>query len=154
EAGVRTIEHGSYLDEEAAAAMKETGTILVPTRWIVEHLAAVGRAQGMPEYAAAKLDAIVQRHAEAVATAISAGATMACGTAVWGAGTWRRNADECAYLEQLGMTLLEAIRVAPAAGPLPRGPHAPRSWVLAAGYGADLLPVAGDPTTDIRVLAD
>lgn len=154
EAGVRTIEHGSYLDEEAAAAMKETGTILVPTRWIVEHLAAVGRAQGMPEYAAAKLDAIVQRHAEAVATAISAGVTIACGTDIWGAGMWGRNGEELAHLVELGMTPLEAIRAATATGPLTLGPQAPRSGVLAAGYDADVITVAGDPTTDIRVLAD
>src|SRR5262249_24497784 len=36
EAGVKTIEHGTYLDEECAAAMKERGAILVPTRTIVE----------------------------------------------------------------------------------------------------------------------
>ena len=35
-AGVMTIEHGTYLDDEAADAMVETGAVLVPTRWIVE----------------------------------------------------------------------------------------------------------------------
>ncbi|HLU30140.1 MAG TPA: amidohydrolase family protein, partial [Acidimicrobiia bacterium] len=154
EAGVRTIEHGTYLDEEAAAAMKETGTILVPTRWIVEHLAAVGRAQGMPEYAAAKLDAIFERHAEAVATAISAGVTVACGTDIWGAGMWGRNAEELVHLVSLGMKPLEAIRSATAIGPMTLGPQAPRSGFVAAGYDADLITVAGDPTADISVLTD
>jgi imidazolonepropionase-like amidohydrolase len=35
-AGVRTIEHGTYLDEEAADAMRECGAVLVPTRLIIE----------------------------------------------------------------------------------------------------------------------
>lgn len=154
EAGVRTIEHGSYLDEEAATAMKETGTILVPTRWIVEHLAAVGRAQGMPEYAATKLDTIVQRHAEAVAIAVSAGVTVACGTDIWGAGMWGRNGEELVHLVSLGMTPLEAIRAATAVGPSTLGPQAPLSGVLATGHDADVITVSGDPTDDISVLAD
>ena len=40
EAGVRTIEHGTYLDDEACDAMRETGAILVPTRTIVEDILA------------------------------------------------------------------------------------------------------------------
>src|SRR6185312_14731211 len=38
EAGVRTVEHGTYLDDEACQAMRETGTILVPTRTIIEDI--------------------------------------------------------------------------------------------------------------------
>ncbi|HET8641781.1 MAG TPA: amidohydrolase family protein, partial [Pseudonocardiaceae bacterium] len=44
EAGVRTIEHGTYLDEEVCAAMRETGAVLVPTRTIVEEILAAGNA--------------------------------------------------------------------------------------------------------------
>ena len=54
EAGVKTIEHGTYLDEETADAMVETGAILVPTRFIVEFLMAEGEKHGMPEYAKKK----------------------------------------------------------------------------------------------------
>ena len=42
EAGVKTIEHGTYLDEEAADAMVESGAILVPTRFILKYLLAEG----------------------------------------------------------------------------------------------------------------
>ena len=64
EAGVRTIEHGTYLDDEACAAMRETGTILVPTRAIVEDILADLAA--VPDYAAAKLTTVTAgRHAEA-----------------------------------------------------------------------------------------
>lgn len=152
EAGVRTIEHGSYLDEEAAAAMRETSTILVPTRWIIAHLTEVGRRQGMPEYAASKLDAIADRHREAVETAIAAEVTIAAGTDIWGAGMWGRNAEELSHLVDLGMTPHNAIRSATAAGPPTLGAQAPRSGILAAGYDADVIAVDGDPLTDISVL--
>ena len=47
-AGVRTIEHGTYLDEEAASAMVESGAILVPTRHIVEEFLATAPPTGSP----------------------------------------------------------------------------------------------------------
>ncbi len=153
EAGVRTIEHGSYLDEEAAEAMRETGTILVPTRWIVAYLTEVGRKQGMPEYAATKLDAIADRHREAVETAIAEDVTIACGTDIWGAGMWGRNGEELVHLVELGMTPREAIRSATATGPATLGAQAPRSGILAPGLDADVIAVNGDPLADISVLA-
>jgi imidazolonepropionase-like amidohydrolase len=152
EAGVTTIEHGSYLDEEAAAAMRETGTILVPTRWIVDHLSRVGRSQGMPEYAAAKLDAIADRHREAVETALAAGVTIACGTDVWGEDHWGRHGEELGLLVAIGMSPSEAIRAATATAPATLGPQAPASGRLVAGYDADVIAVAGDPLADITLL--
>ncbi|HLT97684.1 MAG TPA: amidohydrolase family protein [Acidimicrobiia bacterium] len=154
EAGVRTIEHGSYLDEEAATAMREAGTILVPTRWIVEHLGQVGRSQGMPDYAIAKLDAIADRHAEAVRIAIEAGVTIACGTDIWGAGMWGRNAEELTLLVELGMDPLEAIAAATSVGPLTVGSQAPQTGRLESGFQADVITVDGNPLEDISVLAD
>lgn len=60
-AGVRTIEHGTYLDEEAAAAMRETGAILVTTRTIVRDIL---ESKAAPAYAMEKLTAIADRHAD------------------------------------------------------------------------------------------
>ncbi len=65
EAGVATIEHGTYLDAEACDAMAETGTILVPTRSIIEEI--LTHLADVPPYAAAKLTALAQTHADAVA---------------------------------------------------------------------------------------
>lgn len=154
EAGVRTIEHGSYLDEEAADAMRETDAILVPTRWIIEHLTAVGRSQGMPEYAAAKMDMIADRHRQAVETALDRDVTIACGTDIWGAGMWGHNAEELGHLVKLGMEPLEAIRAATATGPQTLGPQAPRSGALREGFHADVITVDGNPLEDISILAD
>src|SRR5262249_14883473 len=78
EAGVATIEHGTYLDEEACDAMAESDTILVPTRSIVEDI--LKHLGDVPPYAARKLTAIAQTHADAVQLAIERGATVAMGT--------------------------------------------------------------------------
>ena len=68
-AGVRTIEHGTYLDEECAEAMRECDAVLVPTRLIVEEFLAYGAAAGLPDYARRKLLAVADRHAEAIGIA-------------------------------------------------------------------------------------
>ncbi len=155
-AGVRTIEHGTYLDDEACDAMRETGTILVPTRTVVADILA--NLGAVPDYAAAKLTAIAQAHAEATARAIERGVTIAMGTdiALTGPGrpsSWGSNGGELAHLVSLGMTPLAAIEAATATAPLTLGPQAPRSGRLQAGYDADVITVGGDPLADISLLA-
>src|ERR1700689_1995998 len=66
-AGVRTIEHGTYLDDECCDAMRESGAILVPTRTIIEEMLA--SKDLVPPYAMAKLEAIADTHAQAVTRA-------------------------------------------------------------------------------------
>ena len=155
EAGVRTIEHGTYLDDEACDAMRETGTILVPTRAIIEDI--LGNLAEVPDYAAAKLSALAERHAEAVSRAIERGVTIAMGTDIGVTGpdrpnSWGSNGAELAHLVRLGMTPLQAIEAATATAPLTLGPQAPRSGRLEPGYDADIITVAGDPLADIAVL--
>jgi imidazolonepropionase-like amidohydrolase len=157
EAGVATIEHGSYLDAEACDAMAETGTILVPTRSIIESILA--DLDTVPPYAAQKLTALARTHADAVALAISRGVTIAMGTDISCTGmdlpnSWGTNGSEPAHLVRLGMTPLLAIAAATAIAPATIGPQAPRSGKLAAGYDADILTLDADPVADITVLAD
>ncbi|MGH8875625.1 MAG: amidohydrolase family protein, partial [Acidimicrobiia bacterium] len=153
-AGVRTIEHGTYLDEEAAESMVEAGSVLVATRFIVEYLVADGRRAGMPDYAYRKIEAIADRHAEAMSIAREAGVTMALGTDMFMTGTmWGSNGRELGYLVDAGLTPSQAIEAATANGPLTVGLQAPRSGILAEGYDADLIAVAADPLADVTVLA-
>jgi len=70
-AGVRTIEHGTYLDDECCDAMRETGAILVPTRTIIEDMLTYREA--VPGCAMAKLEALADVHARAVARAYEGG---------------------------------------------------------------------------------
>ncbi|MGI9009444.1 MAG: metal-dependent hydrolase family protein [Streptosporangiaceae bacterium] len=156
EAGARTIEHGTYLDEEACDAMRETGTILVPTRTIIEDILA--DLDAVPPYAAQKLTALARIHADAVTLAIERGVTIAAGTDIGVTGPdrpnmWGTNGAELMYLARLGMTPLQAIEAATATAPLTLGPQAPRSGRLQAGYDADVITVGTSPLADISALA-
>ena len=156
-AGVRTIEHGTYLDEECCDAMRETGAILVPTRTIIEDILAFSAE--VPSYAVVKLAAIADIHAQAVSRAYEHGVTIAMGTDIGLTGpdrpnAWGQNGAEPGYLVKLGMTPLEAIEAATATGPLTLGPQAPLSGRLAEGYDADVITLDADPVADIGVLAD
>lgn len=157
EAGVHTIEHGTYLDEECCAAMAESGAILVPTRTIIEEM--LSATQYMPDYASAKLRVVAGTHAEAVARAREHGVTIAVGTDIAMTGmelpnSWGRNGRELAHMVTLGLTPLEAIEAATATAPSTLGAQAPRSGVLEAGYDADVITLDADPLDDITVLAD
>ena len=156
-AGVRTIEHGTYLDDECCDAMRETGAILVPTRTIIEDILA--NKEGVPDYALVKLEAIADIHAQAVTRAYEHGVTIAMGTDIALTGpdrpnSWGQNGSEPGYLVKLGMTPLEAIEATTASGPLTLGPQAPRSGRLAEGYDADVITLDADPLADIGVLAE
>lgn len=158
-AGVRTIEHGSYLDEEASDAMLECEAVLVPTRLIVEEFLAHGRETGLPSYAERKLVELADRHAASITLAHERGVRIALGTDVAGSGTktpahWGQNGAELALLVKAGLSPLEAIEAATATAPSTLGPQAPRSGVLEAGYDADVIALSADPTLDVSVLAE
>jgi imidazolonepropionase-like amidohydrolase len=155
EAGVLTIEHGTYLDEECAAAMRETGAMLVPTRTIVED---IRRSRAAPPYAQVKLDAIVDIHRDAVALAHKEGVRVAMGTdlatrASAGPAAWGRHGRELPLLGECGFTPLEAIEAATASGPETLGRLAPRSGQLRVGFDADVLVLDVNPLEDLSVFA-
>jgi imidazolonepropionase-like amidohydrolase len=155
-AGVATIEHGTYLDDECCAAMRETGAILVPTRKIIEDILA--NLDIVPGYAAAKMVGAADTHAAAIALAHERGVTIAMGTdtALTGCdlpNSWGQNGAELGHLVDLGLTPLQAIESATAIAPRTLGPQAPRSGQLAAGYDADVITLDADPLADIAVLA-
>lgn len=154
-AGVKTIEHGTYLDEEVADLMLEKDAILVPTRWIVEQLNATGQQMNMPQYAYKKLVALVDQHASAMKIAIQAGVKIATGTDIFVSGEhWGTNGRELVHLVEAGMSPLGAIEAATAHGPLTIGPQAPSTGRLEAGCDADVIVVDGDPLDDIALLAE
>ncbi len=159
EAGVRTIEHGTYLDEETCAMMREADALLVPTRYIVERLVAVGRDSGMTAANLRKLEAVSDRHLEAVGMAHEHGVRIALGTDIFMTGSdrpvaWGQNGAELALMVQAGLSPLEAIEAATANAPDTLGPQAPRSGQLAAGHDADVITVDGSPLDDIALLGD
>lgn len=149
-AGVRSIEHGSYLDEEAAELMKKTGAILVPTRFIVEEL--LGLEEEMPAYAYRKITLIADTHAQALKIAVATGVTVAMGTDIFASGDrYQLASREIRHLVEAGLTPLEAIEAATATGPMTLGPQAPRSGQLADGFDADLIALDGNPLDDAAI---
>src|SRR3989442_13838877 len=82
-AGCPTIEHGPFLDEEAADLMRERDAILVPTRFIIERLVRVGKEAGIAAYAYRKAVAINEQHQKALRIAIRKGVRMATGSDIF-----------------------------------------------------------------------
>lgn len=154
EAGVKTIEHGTYLNDEAADLMVAHDATLVPTRFIVEYLMTEGKKAGMPEYARIKGEDAAKKHSEAVSLAIEKGVRIALGTDIFQTGMWGRNAHELKLMVDDGMTSLQAIEAATANGPATLGPQAPQSGQLLEGFDADVICVSGDPTVDVTILED
>jgi len=157
-AGVRTIEHGSYLDDEAADLMLEKGATLVPTRFIIERLLKFAKQAGLPDYSYKKLVAISDAHKRAMRLAVRKGVKIALGTDINSSGEntavpWGMNAQELGYLVEAGMSPLQAIQAATANGPPTLGPQAPRSGLLKDGYDADVIAVTANPLSDVMVLA-
>jgi imidazolonepropionase-like amidohydrolase len=153
-AGIDSIEHGVYLDDEAVELMRERGTFLVPTLVAPDNISRFGIEAGIPPFMVEKSDMVRETHRESFARAIRARVRVAMGT---DAGTpfnhHGANARELALMVECGMTPAEAIRAATS--------HAAElldvasdTGTLATGMTADLLVIDGDPLTDISVLAD
>ncbi|HSG77942.1 MAG TPA: amidohydrolase family protein [Acidimicrobiia bacterium] len=152
-AGARTIEHGSYLDDEAAAIMVDADAVLVPTRFIIERL--MEMEGDVPAYAFRKARLVYDHHTLALKTAITSGVTIAMGTDIFISGTDQgRNSLEVKHLIDAGMTPLQAVEAATANGPLTLGTRAPLSGRLQAGYDADVIAFDTDPLTDLTVWGD
>lgn len=144
-AGVASIEHGSMLDDEAIALMKQKGTYLVPTAYLLTQF----HFDRMPPAIAAKARQIVPLAQESHRKAIRAGVKIAFGTdaSVYPHG---ENAREFAVYVGYGMRPIDAIRTATVnaadlLGVSDRG-------VIAPGKLADLIAVPGNPLDDVKVL--
>lgn len=115
-AGIRSIEHGVYLDDEAIQMMLDAGTYLVPTLIAPQGvLDAADRGIEVPAYALEKAAQVIEVHRTSVANAIDAGVKVAMGTDA-GVTPHGQNLNELPMMESLGMSTSEvwqsATRVA------------------------------------------
>lgn len=151
-AGVRSIEHGSYLDAEGIRLMREHGTWLVADVYNGTYIADVGRRDGWPEEILRKNDETTGTQRAGFRAAVAAGVRVGFGT---DAGVFPHglNARQFAFMVEHGMTPAQAIRAATidAARALGREAEFGR---IAAGLAADLVAVRGDPLADVRRLED
>jgi imidazolonepropionase-like amidohydrolase len=153
-AGVRTIEHGCFLDEEGIALMKQRGATLVPT--LVAPIEVIRNAEkdpaSIPESMVQKARDTVERHAAAFRAALEAGVEIAMGTDS-GVGDHGRNGQELALMAERGMTPMQAI-LASTRTPARILGLADRLGTLEVGKLADLVAVRGDPLAEIGLFND
>jgi imidazolonepropionase-like amidohydrolase len=144
-AGVDSIEHGSFLNEETLLLMKQKGTFLVPTLLAGEWTG--GRINKFPPEIAVKAKAALAARSEMMRSAVRVGVKIAFGTdsAVSPHGI---NAKEFALMTGHGMAPLAALRSATSLDAELLGISA-KIGTLEPGKLADIVAVPGDPTTDI-----
>ncbi|KZL70234.1 amidohydrolase [Colletotrichum tofieldiae] len=154
-AGVKSIEHGMYLDDEVADVMLEKGAIFVPTHHIVTTIG--NDPSQLPPPLARKVEKLMQKAKDSYQLAIKRGIKIALGTDSASSDRTKgiahgNNAMELYWAVKNGMTPLQAIEAGTANGPEVLGGMAPLSGQLKEGYDADLIAVAGNPLVDIEVL--
>jgi len=143
-AGIRSIEHGIYLDDEAIAMMLEAGTWLVPT--LIAPVAVLEMAEagaGLPESVVSKARDVIGAHRESFARAVAAGVRIAMGTDS-GVGPHGRNLEELALMAAGGMKPA-AVLAASTSGAAQLLGLAGATGTIAPGKRADLVVVDGDP---------
>ena len=149
-AGVDSIEHGSYINDEDIQLMKEHGTYLVPTvyleDWLMENVQTLGLTPNMIEKAKIVLP-IAQEH---LSHAFKSGVKIAFGTdaAVYPHGL---NAHEFGKMVSMGMTPLQSIQAATVNAADLIG-WTDRVGAIEPGKFADIIAVQGDPLADVHVL--
>jgi imidazolonepropionase-like amidohydrolase len=153
-AGIDSIEHGFYLDDEALEMAVHQGTYLVPTLIAVNQIVDHGTEGGIPDWVVLKAESESGHHRESFAAAVRSGMKIACGT---DAGTpFNPHADIPLELE-----LMVSFGLSPEQALLTATRNAAENLDLLHSVGtietgklADLLVVRGDPLANISAIRD
>jgi imidazolonepropionase-like amidohydrolase len=150
EAGVDSIEHGSYIDDAAIAEMKKNGTYLVPTLYLADWFLANAEALRIPPGMLAKGREVMPLARRNVAHAFASGVKVGFGTdaAVYPHGL---NAREFAVMVKLGLSPLQSIQAATINDADLLG-WSGKVGTLETGAWADIIAVDGDPLRDVTTL--
>jgi len=150
EAGVDSIEHGSYIDDAAISEMKKNGTYLVPTLYLADWFLENAERIHVPAEMIAKGRVVMPIARKNIAHAFASGVKVAFGTdsAVYPHGL---NAHEFAVMVKLGLTPLQAIQSATINAADLLG-WADKEGAIEAGKWADIIAVDGDPLQDVTTL--
>jgi len=148
EAGVDSIEHGSYINDEGIAEMKKNGTYLVPTLYLEDWMLEKGN---LPAFYHQKMQDIIGVAKGNIKRAMQAGVRIALGTdaAVYPHGLNAHELD--VYVNQMGMSPLAALQSATVNAADLMGLSA-KTGSLEAGKWADMIAVDKSPLDDVRVL--
>jgi imidazolonepropionase-like amidohydrolase len=143
-AGIDSIEHGTFLDDEALKMMHDRGVFLVPTLTVRVGL----EVSKFPPRVREKADLAVKQQDNLVRRALALGVKIALGTdaAVYPHG---RNAEEFALMAADGMSSAQALQAGTTSAAELLG-LGDKVGVLKPGFLADIVAVRGNPVTDIR----
>lgn len=149
-AGIHSIEHGIFLDDEAIELMLKHGTYLVPTLLAPLAVLEAGEQGGMPEYGVRKAREVVEIHSESISRAHKAGVRIAMGTdaGVMPHGT---NLRELGLMVNVGMSSMETIVATTKKAAECLG-WEDRVGTVEAGKLADIILIKTNPLQDIRSL--
>lgn len=152
QAGVDSIEHGTFLDDEAIRMFKARGTYLVQT--MMAPVTALEQAHNneLPRAMIPKAEAVSKVAMDSHRRAIAAGVKIAFGTDT-GVSKHGQNAKEFALMVEAGMTPIAAIRAATVSAADLLG-RADSLGAIEPGKYADIIATSGDPTTDVTRLED
>jgi imidazolonepropionase-like amidohydrolase len=146
-AGVRSIEHGSLIDDEGIRLMKQRGTYLVADIYNGDYIATVGKEQGWPAEYLRKNDETTDAQREGFRKAVAAGVKVAFGT---DAGVYPHgwNARQLPYMVRYGLTPMGAIQSATLEAARNIG-WEDRVGSLSEGKLADVIAIEGDALADV-----
>ncbi|HXR42022.1 MAG TPA: amidohydrolase family protein [Acidothermaceae bacterium] len=151
-AGIRSIEHGIFLDDEGISLMLERGTWLVPTLSAPQAVIDLVEAGGsLPEAVVAKAHAVIEIHRLAVRRAIEAGVKVAMGTDS-GVGPHGSNLREVELMTDVGLSPAQAL-VATTSEAARLLDVADELGTIEPGKRGDLVVIDGDPL-DVKGLGD
>lgn len=154
-AGIDTIEHGIFLDEEAINMMLKSSAVFVPTLAAPYRIVEAGEAKGIPAYALRKSLSVMDAHRQSFEWAAQAGVTIAAGND--GGTPFNPSEDlvtEVRLMIEYGMTPLAAIRAATYGSARALG-LSEEVGTVQKGKWADLIVLAegADPMSDIAALS-
>ncbi len=151
-AGIHSIEHGIYLDDEAIELMLQRGAFLVPTLLAPLAVLEIGEKGGMPEYGLLKAREVVEIHSDSISRARKAGVKISMGT---DAGVMRHgtNLRELGLMVNIGMTPMQSIVATTKVAAECLG-WEDRVGTVEAGKLADIVITKTDPLVNIRSLED
>ena len=150
-AGVTSIEHGTFMDEEIMGLMKEHGTYYVPTISAGMFVAEKAKVPGFyPKVIALKASIIGPQIQDTFKKAYENGVKIAFGTDS-GVSYHGDNANEFIYMHEAGMSALEAIRSATVTASELLG-KSDMLGTIEKGKYADIIAVDGDPTQDVQAM--